>query len=121
MRFRKTLIVIIIAALGLASALYDGPAKQWVNDSLAGMLYEIFWCLLFSLLFARARPVTIALSVFAGTCALEFLQVWHPAHLEYFRAFFLGRALIGNCFSWVDFPYYAAGSIIGGILVKQLR
>lgn len=118
----KTVAALIITvAMGLGAAFYHGPAEYWVNGSLGGVFYEIFWCLFFSLIFTRAHPLTIALSVFIATCALEFMQLWHPPVLEHAREYFLGRALIGNCFSWLDFPYYAAGSAMGGILIRHFR
>lgn len=93
--------------------------SHWARTSLGGTLYVIFWCLVFSLAFRRARPWLIALCVLAGTCALEFLQLWHQPVLESFRRTFAGRLLIGADFSWADFPYYATGCLIGWLLVKR--
>lgn len=45
----------------------------------------------------------IPLWVFAITCMLEFLHLWHPPILEEFKATFVGRLLIGTTFSWENF------------------
>src|ERR1044072_3119183 len=60
---------------------YHGPAAAWVHDSLGGLFYEIFWCLVIALVRPRWSPARVALTVLSATCALEFLQLWHPAPL----------------------------------------
>ena len=114
-------LLIIIIPLGFYTKLYSGPAASWVNDSLGGVLYEIFWCLLFFFFFQNAKAFVISISVFVITCALEFLQLWHPEFLEYIRSYFLGQTLLGNSFSWFDFIYYFVGSGIGFLLLKKLH
>jgi hypothetical protein len=111
----------LVTPLGFYSKVYSGPASHWVNNSLGGVLYVIFWTLLFSLIFARSRGWRIALAVWLITCILEFLQRWHPQFLETVRATFLGRALIGNSFSWLDMVHYAAGALISLLLLQILR
>ncbi len=100
---------------------YNGPAKVWVNFYLSAVFYVVFWCL-FVFLFAPKRKcaLRIALAVLAGTCLLEFLQLWEPVFLEKIRATFLGKAILGTCFVWGQFPYYIAGSLIGFFLLKLL-
>jgi len=115
------LSLLVIVPLGLYSKFYQGPGAHWVNDSLGGVFYEIFWCLVIFLGCRRARPVRIAGIVLAGTCALEFLQLWHPAWLESLRGYFLGRTLLGTSFTWLDFPYYLAGSGLGWLWLRWLQ
>jgi hypothetical protein len=62
----------------------------------------------------------IPVSVFIITCALEFLQLWHPWFLEKIRSYYFGSALIGTTFTWWDFPHYAIGCILGWIVIKWL-
>ncbi len=52
--------LLIIVPLGLYSKFYSGPAANWVNNSLGGVFYEVFWCLLI-FLFAD-KPWVIAIS-----------------------------------------------------------
>jgi len=121
-RTRWTLIsMLIIVPLGLYSKFYSGQAGRWVNDSLGGILYVIFWCLFAFLFLRNTKPWKIATVVFAITCSLEFLQLWHPPFLEFLRSHFLGRTLLGTSFTWSDFPYYLVGCGIGWLWLKYLQ
>jgi len=120
-RFWWTLIAILaITPIGFYSKFYEGPAATWVNDSLGGLFYEIFWCLVGFLLFPAARPWKIATVVVSVTCLLEVLQLWHPHFLEVIRGNFIGSTIIGTSFVWSDFPYYFVGSAIGGVLLEWI-
>lgn len=105
--------LLIVIPLGFATKFYHGPAEGWVNNSLGGVFYEIFWCLVIGLFWPRGNPLWIALTVFFATCLLEFLQLIHPPFLEYLRSFFIGRTILGNSFSPSDFLYYASGAVLG--------
>jgi hypothetical protein len=111
----------IVVTLGICAKFYTGAARDWVNNSLSGVFYVIFWCLFASLLFPRAAAKRIVSAVFVATCILEFLQLWHVAFLERLRSFFLGRALLGTSFVWSDLAYYALGSGLGWLWVAGVR
>lgn len=113
--------LIIIVPTGFASKFYQGPASAWVNDSLGGVFYEIFWCLVIFFISPRARPLIIGISVLFGTCILEFMQLWHPPFLEFLRSYFIGRTVLGTTFVWSDFPYYFIGSGIGWRWLSMLQ
>jgi hypothetical protein len=125
MSFRRTLPTLaslaIIVPAGLYSKLYRGPGAHWVNDSLGGVFYEVFWCLVLWFCLPRLKPHRIAGAVLAVTCVLEFLQLWHPGFLEFLRSYFVGRTILGTTFDWSDFPYYFAGSGFGWFWLKRLR
>jgi len=106
--------------LGFATKFYAGPGAEWTQGSLGGVLYEVFWCLVFRFLLPRAHPSVIVLAVLTGTCALEFLQLWHPALLVTLRGTFLGRTVLGDTFAWSDFPHYVAGSALGWWWLRRL-
>jgi hypothetical protein len=91
-----------------------------VRDSLAGAVYEAFWIWLVLAAFPAVRPRTAAWAVFSATCALEAAQAWHPPFLEALRATFAGRTLLGNSFSWLDFPHYAAGCLLAAAAAAAL-
>lgn len=110
----------IVVPLGFGTKFYDGPAAGWVHGELGGFFYELFWCLAALLVWPRTRPVWLAVSVLGMTCALEFLQLWHPPLLEWLRSFFIGRTIIGNTFSWWDFPYYFLGAGAGWFWMRRL-
>jgi len=121
-RVRWTLIsMLIIVPLGLYSKFYSGQAENWVNNSLGGVLYVIFWCLFAFLFLSNIKPWKIAAVVFAVTCFLEFLQLWHPPLLEFIRSHFIGRTILGTSFTWTDFPYYLVGCGIGWLWMKSLQ
>ena len=120
-RFWTLILIFIIVPIGFYSKFYSGPGKDWINNSLGGVLYEIFWCLFIFLFLIKIKIWKIAVSVFIATCILEVMQLWHPQSLEYIRSFFLGRTLIGTSFSWFDFIYYFIGSIIGYVLLNRLQ
>lgn len=115
---RLLLVLIFVTPLGFYTKFYTGPLQDWVNNSLGGVFYEIFWCLVLALLFRRLRPVSIAGVVLLVTCALEFLQLWHPPFLESLRVNFIGATILGSSFTWSDFPYYLIGSIMGYYLLN---
>lgn len=118
---RKRIIfsLFIVTPLGFIFKLYHGPGHWWFNNYGAGLLYEIFWCLIiFFFTPNRRTAMTIVLWVFGITCSLEILQLWHPWFLELIRSTFLGKALIGTSFSWWDFPHYAVGCVFGWILMR---
>ncbi len=112
-RTQTILSILIITPIGFASKFYRGPAAAWVNDSLGGMFYVIFWCLVVFLFFPKSTPWKIATIVLIFTCLLEFLQRWHPPFLEFLRSNFLGATVLGTSFVWSDFLYYFLGSGIG--------
>lgn len=119
---RKLTIFVLLAVvpIGFYTKFYSGPFSAWVNDSLGGLFYIIFWSLLLYLLFAKVKPIRIVTIVFIITCALEFLQLWHPNFLEIIRSNFLGQTILGSSFSWFDFPHYLVGSIISFFIIKRL-
>lgn len=122
-KFRLSVLfaVIIITPIGFASKFYNGFAAKWFNNSFGGLLYVIFWCLVFALIFIRAKPWKIALSVFMITSILEFLQLMDTPFLEVIRSTFIGRTLIGTTFVPSDFFYYFLGSVLGFLILTKLK
>lgn len=119
---RKWTIVslILIVPIGFLTKFYAGPLADWVNNSLGGVFYVIFWSLLFFLLIPKAGVFKISALVFVCTCCLEFLQLWHPTFLELIRSNFFGRTLLGTTFSRTDFIYYFIGFLISLLLLKYI-
>ena len=117
-RVLTLLFILLTIPLGFFTKFYSGPAQDWINNTLGGLLYEIFWCLVLFFIFPEKRPFLLAALVFISTCFLEFLQLWHPPFLESLRSNFIGRTILGNAFNWMDFPYYIAGSILGYFILR---
>jgi hypothetical protein len=113
--------LLILTPVGFITKSYNGPAAAWVRDSLGGVCYEMFWCWMAVLFFPNFNPWRTALVVFLATSALEVTQLWHPPSLEAIRHAFIGRALLGTTFSWLDFPHYILGCLIGAEWIWFIR
>lgn len=119
-RLRLLISLILVAPLGYVIR-FAGILPEWLNDALGSVCYEIFWILLVVLLFPRTRPLWAAVGVCLATCALEFLQLWQPAWLQALRATLVGRLVLGNKFTWTDFPAYFLGSFLGWVWVRSFH
>ena len=120
---KRVLLVslLIVIPVGFYSKFYNGTAYNWVNNSLGGVFYEIFWCLVLALFFKQLKPLNIALIVLSLTCILEFMQLWHPPLLELLRGNFIGVTILGNSFTWSDLPYYFVGSLAGYYWIRKIK
>lgn len=118
---RPTLLVLaVVVPLGFALKEYGGPGRWWVNNWGASFAYEVFFLALAFLIVPRpARLAALALGVCLTTCALEFLQLWKPPWLEAIRSTFVGRAVLGHTFSWLDLPAYPLGCLIGWFVLRR--
>lgn len=112
--------MLILIPLGLFTKFYTGPWQEWSNFYAGGLLYEIFWCLVIAFIAPKIPKLKIVLGVLGVTCGLEFLQLYHHPVLENIRSCFLGKALIGHSFSWLDFPYYFIGCGLGYIILIKV-
>lgn len=81
----------------------------------------LFWAPAFAIAKPRVSAFRLAGCVFLITCALEFLQAWHPAWLEAIRRTLPGRLILGTTFDWLDFPPYAVGGVLAWAAVRVLR
>ncbi len=120
---RKWILValFIVTPTGFLFKWYSGPAHRWFNNYGAGVMYEIFWCLLIFFFYPRKKAATkIAVGVLLVTSILETLQLWHPWFLQQVRSTFLGGALLGTTFVWWDFPHYVLGCVIGWLCMRVI-
>jgi hypothetical protein len=121
-RYRLSLLLSALAAIVFGYLVrFHGPGPEWLNDGLGSVAYEIFWIVLILFCFPKASPLRVSISVFAITCGLEVLQLWKPPFLEALRATLPGRLVLGNTFSWADFPAYGIGSGFGYGMSETLR
>jgi hypothetical protein len=110
----------VVTALTFAAHYYHGPFQNLVRYwGPASIGYLIFFMLCWFFVFPwRKAIVPITVGVFLTTCSLEFLQLYKPTWLMELRATFLGRAILGNTFSWLDFPAYIVGALLGAWLLN---
>ncbi len=120
-RLLTLVCLLLIIPLGLASKFYRGWGETWVNNSLSGIFYVIFWCFVIFLIKPGFKPRNIAAGVFLVTAALEFLQLWQPPFLQGIRSTFIGVTILGNTFILSDFLYYLIGSILGWLLIRRIQ
>ena len=120
-RIISLILLLIIIPVGFYTKFYAGIGNEWVNNKLGGVFYEIFWCLLFFAILPTTNPVKIALWVLIITSLLEFVQLFSNSSLEIIRDNFIGQTVIGNSFSWTDFPYYFIGSSLGFLILLLIK
>lgn len=53
-----------------------------------------------------------------ATCLLEFMQLWTSDWLTQIRGTRFGVALLGNGFTWSDFPSYFMGGVISFLILQ---
>jgi hypothetical protein len=113
-------VLLAVVPLGFAMKYYAGPGRWWINNWGASFAYEVFFMSLVLALVGTRRGVgAIAVGVCAATVALEFLQLWKPPWLEAVRSTFVGRAVLGNAFSWRDLPAYPLGCLFGWAALRR--
>ena len=116
------LSIIILIPLGLFSKSYTGIGEQWIHNYAGDILIEIFLCvLLFITLPKKLKKIQlIIIIVIIFTTIIEFSQLIQTPFLNQLRQYFLGRLILGTTFSWLDFPCYILGCILGGIWLRFL-
>jgi len=120
-RNRLLIALAMVTPLGFASKFYQGPGEHLVRNYLGGSLYEVFWVLAVLLVWPGLSLFRVALGVLVATTVLEFAQLWHPPFLQAIRSTFLGHAVLGSTFAWLDFPYYVAGSVLALLIGRLCR
>jgi hypothetical protein len=121
-KYRVALLINIILIIPLGYTIrFAGPGPERFNDFMGAVAYEIFWILLAVFLWPQVSLVWAAVGVCVATCGLEFLQLWQPPFLQAARATLPGRLVLGNAFTWADFPSYFVGSFLGWLWVRWLK
>jgi len=111
----------LVTPLGFLFKFYAGPGHIWFNDYGAGLLYEVFWCLVVFFFVPHRKYITgICVWVLIITCILETLQLWHPPFLQQIRGTFIGGAVLGTTFVWLDFPHYILGCLLAWLWMDVL-
>ncbi len=122
MRYRTSLLISIAVLIPVGYAVrFSGIGPEWLNDALGSVLYEMVWIALVAYLMPRAQPHWIALGVCLLTFGIEFLQLWRSPFWLAVRATLPGRLILGNTFSWADFPAYMVGCGVGWLGLRSLH
>ncbi|MFP4620785.1 MAG: DUF2809 domain-containing protein [Bacteroidales bacterium] len=118
---KALVLIVVIAALGVLAKLIPNGGAIWISHQLAGLFYVTELSLIFFLFFPEHFIFLLVLAAFLITSLVEFIQLWHPAFLEPVRSTLLGHTIIGSTFSWLDFPWYIGGAVLGWFLLKWVR
>ena len=111
----------LVVPLSFLMKFYQGSGQWWVNNWGASVGYEMFFMLIAFIVYPRPEATKrIAIGVCVATCVLEFLQLWQPGWLQATRSTFVGRSILGDAFSWRDFPAYPLGCYLGWLLLRKI-
>src|SRR6056297_2709085 len=119
--WKVIILIFIVGALGITAKLVPFAEGTWISHNLSGLFYVTELCLILYLIFPDHSSVVLALAGFLITSLLEIMQLWNPDFLEWVRSSFVGRSILGSTFSWLDYPYYLGGAILGVILLNLVR
>jgi len=115
---RKLLFVFLLIPIGLLTKFYSGFGHEFVCNNLGGVIYVIFFIVLFSLIFPNAHPIKISLVVLCVTCLIECSQLIQTDILNQFRTYLIFRTLFGSVFNVFDLLYYIIGALLGYTVLK---
>jgi Protein of unknown function (DUF2809) len=123
LKYRITLAAtgLLMAPLGYIVRFSKGTFPDWFTNGFGNFAYESLWILLGLALWPRVRPRTMAIGVCLATCLIEFQQALQYPPLVALRATLPGRLVLGNTFSWDDFPTYFLGSALGYALAGAIQ
>ena len=118
---KALVILVLLVPAGFGAKFYEGAGSELMNNSLAGSLYVVFWCVALFWVYPAINALVNVVSVFSITSAIEFLQLWKTPLLDSVRGTFLGKTLLGTTFSPNDFAYYLFGAVVGFLLLRMLK
>ena len=123
LRYRAALLagIVVVVPLGYVVRFSFWLGLEWLHDALGSIAYEIFWILLVTFFIPKKSVVWVAVGVCLATCAVEFLQLWQHPLLKMLHSTIPGRLVLGNSFTWWDFPPYFVGSFLGWLWVRSLQ
>lgn len=111
---------ILIIPIGYAVR-FSSTLPEWFRNLFGNVAYETLLILLLLLIVPKMKPIAAAISVCLFSFIIEFSQLSQDPILMAARSHLLGRLILGNGFTWEDFPLYMLGSLIGWSWVIQLR
>ena len=111
---------ILIIPIGYAVR-FSPTLPEWFRNLIGNVAYEILLILLLLLIVPKMRPIAAASSVCLFSFLIEFSQLVQDPIMVAARSNRLGRLILGNGFTWEDFPLYMLGSLVGWAWVVQLR
>ena len=122
MNYRVILVInaILIIPIGYAVR-FSSILPEWFRNLFGNVAYETLLILLLLLIVPKMKPIAGAISVCLFSFVIELSQLSKDPILVAARSNLLGRLILGNGFTWEDFPLYVLGSLVGWAWVIQLR
>ena len=122
MKYRVVLAINAILITPIGYAVRSSPLiPEWFRNLFGNVAYETLLILLLLLIVPKIKPIAGAISVCLFSFVIELSQLSKDPILVAARSNLLGRLILGNGFTWEDFPLYVLGSLIGWAWVIQLR
>ena len=122
MKYRVVLAINAILIIPIGYAVRFSPLMpEWFRNLFGNVAYETLLILLLLLIVPKMKPMAAAISVCLFSFVIEFSQLSKDPILVAARSNLLGRLILGNGFTWEDFPLYVLGSLVGWAWVVQLR
>lgn len=122
MNYQVVLAINAILIIPIGYAVRFSPTlPEWFRNLFGNVAYETLLILLLLLIVPKMKPIAAAISVCLFSFIIEFSQRSHDPILVAARSNLLGRLILGNGFTWEDFPLYVLGSLVGWAWVLQLR
>ena len=121
-KYRFILAINAIAIIPIGYAVRFSPLlSEWFRNLFGNIAYETLLILLLLLIVPKMKPIVAAISVCLFSFVIEFSQLSQDPILVAARSNSIGRLILGNGFTWEDFPLYVLGSSVGWAWVIQLR
>ena len=121
-KYRFILAINAIAIIPIGYVVRFSPLlPEWFRNLFGNIAYEALLILLLLLIVPKMKPIVAAISVCLFSFVIEFSQLSQDPILVAARSNSIGRLILGNGFTWEDFPLYVLGSLVGWAWVIQLR
>ena len=121
-RYRLSLALSAALLVPLGYALrFSSVLPEWFRNLSGNVAYETLLIVLLLIIVPKLKPIAAAITVCLISFGLEFLQLSQDPMLVAARSNRLGRLILGNGFTWEDFPLYVLGSLIGWGYATQLK